>query len=85
MKDKNQTMDQQVLEIRSRIGNSIREHRERKGYSQEQLAILMNISRSTISKIENGNFNISIDYISKFSKHLGFSEEKITLNFFLNP
>ena len=65
-------MDQQVLENRIRIGNSIREHRERKGYSQEQLAELMNISRSTISKIENGNFNISIDYIARFSKPLEF-------------
>lgn len=65
-------MDQQVLENRIRIGNSIREHRERKGYSQEQLAELMNISRSTISKIENGKFNCSLDYLSKFAVSLGF-------------
>ena len=27
----------------------------------------MHINRSTISKIENGKFNLSIDYLSKFS------------------
>jgi transcriptional regulator with XRE-family HTH domain len=36
------------------------------------LAGLMKISRSTISKIENGKFAISIDYLAKFAWHLDF-------------
>lgn len=32
----------------------------------------MKVSRTTISKIENGKFNCSIDYLSKFSWFLGF-------------
>lgn len=57
---------------RIKIGESIREIRERKGLNQEELAEIMNVSRSTISKIENGKFNCSMDYLSKFSWFLGF-------------
>jgi hypothetical protein len=32
----------------------------------------MNVNRSTISIIENGKFNLSIDYLSNFSWFLGF-------------
>jgi DNA-binding XRE family transcriptional regulator len=51
---------------------SIREIQEKKEYNQEQLAEIMKVSRTTISKIENGKFNCSIDYLSKFSWFLGF-------------
>lgn len=62
-----------VLESRLKIGATIRSIRETRGLSQEQLAEKMNISRSTISKIESGKFNCSIDYLSKFSTALGFN------------
>lgn len=62
-----------VLDKRIEIGHSIREIREKRGLSQEQLAEKMSISRSTISKIESGKFNCSIDYLSKFSLSLGFN------------
>lgn len=61
-----------ISENRERLGKSIKELREKKGYSQEQLADIMNISRSTISKIESGKFNMSVDYIAKFSRPLDF-------------
>jgi plasmid maintenance system antidote protein VapI len=32
----------------------------------------MDVNRSTISKIENGKFAITIDYIVKFGLHLDF-------------
>ena len=64
--------DKFIIERRIFIGHSIREIREKRGLSQEQLAEKMNISRSTISKIESGKFNCSIDYLSKFSYSLGF-------------
>jgi transcriptional regulator with XRE-family HTH domain len=57
---------------RSKIGETIREIRENRGYNQEQLAEIMKVSRSTISKIERGRFNCSIDYLSKFSWFLEF-------------
>ena len=36
------------------IGDRVREHRKRKGLSQEQLGELVGFSQSKISKIENG-------------------------------
>lgn len=58
--------------LRLEIGNIIKNFRYKKGYSQNELAILMNISRATISKIENGKFAISVDYLEKFTWHLDF-------------
>lgn len=75
-KDANATdkkMEIHLHDCRSRIGDTIREIREKKGYSQEKLAEVMNVSRTTISKIENGKFNFSVDYLSKFSWFLDFN------------
>jgi transcriptional regulator with XRE-family HTH domain len=58
--------------LRLEIGESIKRFRENKGFSQYRLAGLMKISRSTISKIENGKFAISIDYLAKFAWYLDF-------------
>lgn len=57
---------------RLKTDRSIWEIRENRGLRQEQLADKMNISRSTISKIESGKFNCSIDYLSKFASFLDF-------------
>ncbi len=57
---------------RINISSDIRKFRDKKGFSQEHLAALMGISRATISKIENGKFAISIDYLAKFAWHLDF-------------
>ncbi|WP_432671106.1 helix-turn-helix transcriptional regulator [Flavobacterium sp. SM2513] len=54
------------------MGQNIREIREKRGYSQDELAVIMEVNRSTISKIENGKFSFSIDYLSKFSFFLDF-------------
>lgn len=57
---------------REQIGDNIRVFREQKEYSQDELAEIMEVSRSTISKIENGKFAITIDYIMKFGWYLDF-------------
>ena len=57
---------------RLKMGQNIREIREKRGYSQDELAEIMEVNRSTISKIENGKFSFSIDYLSKFSWFLDF-------------
>lgn len=69
------TMEGYLHDCRVKMGESIREIREKKGYNQEQLAEIMKVSRTTISKIESGKFNCSIDYLSKFSWFLGFEFE----------
>jgi DNA-binding XRE family transcriptional regulator len=69
---KENSMEVYLRDCRLKMGESIREIREKKGYNQEQLADIMKVSRTTISKIENGKFNCSMDYLSKFSWFLGF-------------
>jgi transcriptional regulator with XRE-family HTH domain len=70
-------METYLHDCRLKMGESLKGIREKKGYSQEQLAEKMQISRSTISKIENGKFAISIDYLVKFGLHLNFDIEFI--------
>jgi len=63
---------QDLKDNRHKIACSLKEIREKKGFSQEHVAELMNVSRTTISKIESGKFNCSLDYLSKFAFVLGF-------------
>ena len=61
-----------IRDYRIKIGDTIKNIREKKGFSQDELAEIMKVNRTTISKIENGKFNLSIDYLSKFSWFLDF-------------
>jgi len=72
MENLQQTKEDFIISNRFIIGGEIRKYREKKGYSQDRLASLMGISRATISKIENGKFAFSIDYLAKFAWHLDF-------------
>ena len=65
-------MDEFLHISRIKMGETIKNRREKKGFSQGQLSEIMKVSRTTISKIENGKFNCSIDYLSKFSWFLEF-------------
>jgi DNA-binding XRE family transcriptional regulator len=72
MKENSIVTNEFLQYYRSKIGQSIREIRKNRGYNQAQLAEIMKISRTTISKIESGKFNCSIDYLLKFSWFLEF-------------
>jgi transcriptional regulator with XRE-family HTH domain len=72
MKKELSVTEEQIKDYRLKLGNKIRTVREKSGYSQEQLAEKMEINRSTISKIENGKFGISVDYLVRFSIYLDF-------------
>ncbi|MCC7149716.1 MAG: helix-turn-helix transcriptional regulator [Saprospiraceae bacterium] len=61
-----------IKDYRLKLGDKIRQVREERGYSQEQLAGMMDINRTTISKIENGKFSITVDYLVRFSIFLDF-------------
>lgn len=64
--------ESQIKDYRLKLGDKIRQVREKRGYSQEQLADMMDINRSTISKIENGKFSITVDYLVRFSIFLDY-------------
>lgn len=65
-------IETQIKDFRQSLGDKIRVVREERGYSQDQLAKMMSINRSTISKIENGKFSITVDYLARFSLYLDY-------------
>lgn len=62
------------------IGKLIKELREKENKTQEQLSNELNISRSSLSNIERGNQNPSIDILIKISQIFKVSLEYLTLN-----
>lgn len=73
-------IESQVSEYRIRLGETIRQVRKLRGYSQQQLGEMMNTERSTISKIENGKFGISVDYLVRFSVFLDYQFKVVEKN-----
>ena len=55
------------MEIKSKIGNRIKELREIKQMSQKDLAYSADLDRSYIASVENGKRNISIVNIEKIA------------------
>lgn len=72
MNSKSTLTENQIKDYRLKLGNKIRVVRQQRGYNQNQLAEMMSINRSTISKIENGKFSITIDYLVRFSIFLDY-------------
>lgn len=65
--------EKHIQEHREFIGKQIRIFREKKGLSQDELAEIMEVNRSTVSKVETGKFSITIDYFEKFAWYLDFN------------
>lgn len=63
---KNSVNPEYLLEVRKIIGKWLREIREEKGMTQEQLGQKIGVDRSTVNKIENGKWSFSIDMLTRF-------------------
>src|SRR6187397_1611076 len=48
-----------------RIGNLIRDARKHRGYTQQQLADLLNTSQSAVNRIERGHQNLSLEMLAR--------------------
>lgn len=59
-----------MKEVGIKIGDKIRKYRLLKGYSQENMATMLNISQKTYSNLENNKSNISIDMLKTLAKEL---------------
>jgi transcriptional regulator with XRE-family HTH domain len=55
------------MDIRKRFGKRVKELRQAKGLSHEELAHLAGLDRTYISDIEKGESDISIEIIQKLS------------------
>lgn len=64
-------------EVREKIGASLAEAREKQGYSVRELADKCGVSYVTISKIENGKFNVGLDVLSRIASALGMEVELV--------
>lgn len=59
-----------AFEVRKLIGSWLKEARAEQKMTQDDLANKMGMSRSTISKIEDGRWNFGIDTLTLFCIHL---------------
>ena len=57
--------------------NRIEEIRKARGVNQEELAKALGASRQTISSLENGRYNPSIELAYKLSKYFGMTIEEV--------
>lgn len=64
--------EEYFIEVRKIIGSWLREMREEKKLSQQELADKMGINQTTISKIEVGKWNFGVDTVTLFALHLDF-------------
>jgi transcriptional regulator with XRE-family HTH domain len=55
------------------LGNAIRQVREDRQFSQEQISFQSGLDRSYISSVENGKRNVSIENLQRISGALGVS------------
>lgn len=57
--------------------NRIEEIRKARSVNQEELAKALGVSRQTISSLENGRYNPSIELAYKLSKYFGMTIEEV--------
>lgn len=57
--------------------NRLEEIRKEKGLNQEELAQILEVSRQTISSLENGRYNPSIILAFKIARYFNMSIEDI--------
>ena len=59
------------------LGEAIRRIRVSKGISQEKLALLAEVDRSYLGRVERGDNNVTVLTIRKVAKTLGVSVAKL--------
>ena len=64
-----------MAEINKKVGKNIREHREKKGLTQEALAFEADLHRAYIGQIERGEKNIGVQNLEKIAKALSIKTE----------
>ncbi len=60
-----------------KLGDNIHNYREMRGFTQEKLAELSNISDKHLSKIERGKINIKVDTLVNIASVLSVSVDKL--------
>lgn len=58
------------MDIKEKFGHKVKQLREEKGFSIEQLANISDVDRNYISDIEKGKRNVSLEIIEKITTGL---------------
>ncbi len=66
-----------ISQLQQKIGNRIRDLRESKGISQQNLAAICNFEKANLSRIEAGRTNPTISTLYKISQALEISIAEI--------
>ncbi|MDR3329664.1 MAG: helix-turn-helix domain-containing protein [Mycoplasmataceae bacterium] len=66
------------------IGNNIRMHRERQGYTQDEFAFQCGISRAYYGRIERGEHSITIETLKNISDQINVKMSKLVEENFLH-
>ena len=64
-------------EINKKVGLNIRKYREKKGWSQEQLALESDLHRAYIGQIERAEKNIGLKNLEVIAKTLNVSVSEL--------
>ncbi|MBO06610.1 MAG: transcriptional regulator [Parcubacteria group bacterium] len=70
-------LEKKVTKINKSVGSKIRQIRNKKGWSQEQLAFEANLHRAYIGQVERGEKNMGIQNLENISRALGISIKKM--------
>jgi transcriptional regulator with XRE-family HTH domain len=65
------------MEIKAVVGRNVKQHRETKGLSQEQLAFEADLHRTYISGVERGVRNPTVLIVAKLANALGIEPSKL--------
>lgn len=78
MKDEEFKAEYEKLKPRYEVISQIIEARTSQNITQEELALRVGTQKSTISRLESGTYNPSLDFLSKVARSLG-KEVQVTL------
>jgi len=65
------------MDIKAVVGKNVRQYREAKGFSQEQLAFDADLHRTYVSGVERGIRNPTVLIVAKLATALGIAPSKL--------
>lgn len=65
------------MDIKAVVGRNVKQHREAKGLSQEQLAFEADLHRTYVSGVERGIRNPTVVIVAKLANALGVEPSKL--------